>query len=247
MELFCYAGRGGEFCIGKLTEEQTDFVFENGENEEYDLDSFWEDNEIMENKPWYDFDEIARHNTTQLKNVLLMKRANKEKGVMGEFYEITTDEALDRFEIDLENDDRFEYLKEENKIILGWNKTGANFDKGFHTLKAKDFSDETIKFFSGDSPCLIGTQSFERGDMWSIEVPDDFDLNKLIPIAVNFHTQDDEPISLITNIFYEGKLLEINLGDTETRELKHFVMECNYDHEEEDENIGFDYALEFIK
>ncbi len=129
MKLFCYAGRGGEFCIGKLTEEQTDFVFENGENEEYDLDSFWEDNEIMENKPWYDFDEIARHNTTQLKNVLLMKRANKEKGIMGEFYEITTDEALDRFEIDLENDDRFEYLKEENKIILGWNKTGANFDK----------------------------------------------------------------------------------------------------------------------
>ena len=29
MELFCYAGRGGEFCIGKLTEEQSDFVFEN--------------------------------------------------------------------------------------------------------------------------------------------------------------------------------------------------------------------------
>ena len=27
MELFCYAGYGGEFCIGKLTEEQTDFVF----------------------------------------------------------------------------------------------------------------------------------------------------------------------------------------------------------------------------
>ena len=40
MELFCYTGKGGEFCIGKLTEEQTDFVFENGENEEYDLDSF---------------------------------------------------------------------------------------------------------------------------------------------------------------------------------------------------------------
>ena len=39
MELFCYAGYGGEFCIGKLTEEQTDFVFANGENEEYDLDS----------------------------------------------------------------------------------------------------------------------------------------------------------------------------------------------------------------
>ena len=31
MELICYAGRGGEFCIGKLTEKQADFVFENGE------------------------------------------------------------------------------------------------------------------------------------------------------------------------------------------------------------------------
>ena len=247
MELFCYAGYGGEFCIGKLTEEQTDFVFANGENEEYDLDSFWEDNEIMDNKPWYDFDEIARHNTTQLKNVLLMKRADIEKGIDGEFFKITTEEALSRFEIDLENDDRFEFSKEKNKVILGWNKTGANFDKGFHTLRVKDFSDENIKFFSGDSPCLIGSQSSEAGDMWSIEVPDDFDINKLIPIAVDFHIQDDEKISLTTNLIYEGKFLEINLGDTETRELKHFVMECNYDPDEEDENVGFDYALEFIK
>ncbi len=242
MELICYAGRGGEFCIGKLTTEQADFVFENGENEEYDLDEFWEDNEIMDNKPWYDFDEIARHNTTQLKNVLLVQKGGEE-----EMFKITTEEALSRFEIDLENDDRFEYLEEENKVILGWNKTGANFDKGFHTLKKKDFSEENIKFFNGESPCLIGTQSFERGDMWSIEVPDDFDINKLIPIAVDFHIQDDEKISLITNLIYEGKVLEINLGDTETRELKHFVMECNYDPDEDDENIGFDYALEFIK
>ena len=245
MKLYCYAGIGGEFCIGKLTSEQTDFVFENGENEDYDLESFWEDNEIMDNKPWYDFDEIARHNTTQLKNVLLMRRVDKEKGIEGKFYKITTEEALTRFEIDLENDDRFEYSKEKNKVILGWNKTGANFDKGFHTLRTKDFSDENIKFFSSDSPCLIGTQSFETGDMWSIEVPDDFDINKLIPISVDFHIQDDEKISLITNLIYEGQVLEQTLGDTETRELKHFVMECNYDQEEGHEEVGFDYALEF--
>ena len=67
------------------------------------MDSFWEDNEIMDNKPWYDFDEIARHNTTQLKNVLLMKRADIEKGIEGEFYKITTEEALSRFKIDLES------------------------------------------------------------------------------------------------------------------------------------------------
>ena len=79
MELICYAGRGGEFCIGKLTKEQADFVFENGENEEYDLDGFWENNEIMANKPWYDFDEIARHNAAQLKNVLLVQKGVKRK------------------------------------------------------------------------------------------------------------------------------------------------------------------------
>ena len=176
-----------------------------------------------------------------------MSKEDKSKGIEEEFYKISTEEALNRFEIDLENDDRFEYLKEKNKIILGWNKTGANFDKGFHTLKTKDFSDENIKFFSDESPCLIGTQSLERGDMWSIEVPDDFDVNKLIPIAVDFHIQDDMKISLITNLFYEGNILEINLGDTETRELKHFVMECNYDPEEEANEVGFDYALEFSK
>ena len=247
MELICYAGRGGEFCVGKLNTAQSDFVFENAENEDYDLDNFWEENEIMDNKPWYDFDEIARHNTTQLKNILLMSKEDKSKGIEEEFYKISTEEALNRFEIDLENDNRFEYLKEKNKIILGWNKTGANFDKGFHTLKTKDFSDENIKFFSDESPCLIGTQSLERGDMWGIEVPDDFDINKLIPIAVDFHIQDDMKISLITNLFYEGNILEINLGDTETRELKHFVMECNYEPEEEADEVGFDYALEFSK
>ena len=90
---------------------------------------FWEDNEIMENKPWYDFDEIARHNTTQLKNVLLMKRANKEKGIMGEFYEITTDEALDRFEIDLENDDLKSLL-----VTLSINKMKID-NPNYSTLK----------------------------------------------------------------------------------------------------------------
>ena len=81
MELICYAGRGGEFCVGKLNPAQSDFVFENAENEDYDLDNFWEENEIMDNKPWYDFDEIARHNTTQLKNILLMSKEDKSKGI----------------------------------------------------------------------------------------------------------------------------------------------------------------------
>ena len=112
MELICYAWIGGEFCISKLTEKQAHFVFENGENEEYDLNGFWADNEIMDNKPWYDFDAIARHNTTQLKNVLLLQKRGEE-----EIFKITTEEVLSRFEIDLQNDDRFEYLEEENKIV----------------------------------------------------------------------------------------------------------------------------------
>ena len=255
MELICYLGRGGVFSIGKLNKEQTDFVFKNAENKDFDLEGFWEGNEIMDNKSWNDFNEVARLNTTELKycfvegvrSLLLMSRGDKDKGIEKTFYEIFSKDALSRFEIDLENDDRFEYLKEENKVIVGWNKTGAGFDKGFHTLRTKDFSDENINFFSGDDPCLIGTQSLEKGDMWSIDVPDDFDINKLIPIVVNFHIRDDRPIKLITNLIYEGNILEKKLGETTRSELKHFVMECNYKPEDKDEKVGFDYALEFSK
>ena len=255
MELICYLGRGGEFCIGKLNKEQTDFIFKNAENEDYDHEGFWEENEIMDNKSWDEFDEVARLNTTELKKcyvegvscLLLKSREDKEKGIEETFYEISSTDAFSRFEIDLENDDRFEYLKGKNKVIIGWNKTGARFDKGFHTLKTKDFSDENIKFFSEDDPCLIGTQSLEKGEMWSIDVPDNFDINKLIPIVVNFHIRDDRPIKLITNLIYEGKILEKNLGDTHIEKINHFVMECNYNPEEKDEKVGFDYALEFSK
>ena len=247
MLLSCSRGRGGEFCVGRLNEKQEEYVFENADNDDLDLDEFWEESEIMDNKPWYDFDDIARHNTTQcLANVMLWTKGEKGE----EIYKLSQEEVLSRFEIDFDDDDRFEYLKEENKIILGWNKTGANFDKGFHTLKTKDFSKENIQFFSREgSPCLIGTQSLETGDFWNTEVPEDFDLNKLILIVVDFHIQDEEKISLITNVIYDGKILETNVGDTQTRELKHFVMECNYDDEDEDtrDNVGFDYALEFTK
>ena len=247
MLLRCSRGRGGEFCVGRLTEDQEEYVFANAENDEFDLDEFWEGSRIMGNKPWYDFDDIARHNTTQcLSNVMLWTESSGEE----ENYRLSKEDVLSRFELDLEDDDRFEYLESENRIILGWNKTGANFDKGFHTLKAKDFSKENIDFFSRDgSPCLIGSQSLEAGDFWNAEVPEDFDINKLILIVVDFHLQDDEKISLITNAYYNGIALDINVGDTVTRELKHFVMECNFDPEDEDscEIVGFDYALEFIK
>jgi len=48
-------------------------------------------------------------------------------------------------------------------------------------------------------------------------------------------------------LIYEGKILEKNLGDTHIEKINHFVMECNYNPEEKDEKVGFDYALEFSK
>ena len=93
MELICYLGRGGEFCIGKLNKEQTGFVFKNAENEDYDLEEFFEDNEIMNNKSWDGFDEVARLNTTELKKcyvegvscLLLKSREDKEKSIVKMF------------------------------------------------------------------------------------------------------------------------------------------------------------------
>ena len=64
MKLFI-SGKGGELCIGKLSEDQEDFVFSNAEDEEIEFDEFWEGNEIM-NGAWFDFDDILHSNSVYM-------------------------------------------------------------------------------------------------------------------------------------------------------------------------------------
>ena len=244
MKLFI-SGKGGELCIGKLSEDQEDFVFSNAEDEEIEFDEFWEGNEIM-NGAWFDFDDILHSNSVYMDDDLSIKNETGQ-----EFF------AKGKFEIDIQDNDRFEMLDQNKKVILGWNKVSSSFnrvlfDKGFFTFKINDFSETTLKHFAGDDPekwctCLVGTESIEYGDFWEFEVPDDFDEEKLILITSKFYVQDDESINFVSTVVYDGKIIEKYCnGDTHIEKINHFVIECNYP-DEGDGNMSFDYALEFSK
>ena len=88
MKLFIF-GKGGELCIGKLSEDQEDFVFSNAEDEEIEFDEFWEGNEIM-NGAWFDFDDILHSNSVYMDDDLSIKN---QKGQ--EFF------SKGKFEIDI--------------------------------------------------------------------------------------------------------------------------------------------------
>jgi len=239
-------GEGGEFCVGKLSKEQEDFVFNNAqEGESVDVDEFWEDNQIM-GSPWYEFNDLAAINTVYANDKLSIKSESDE--------EIC---ALGNFEIDLENNKKFVMLDNNTKVILGWDHVGANFDKGFNSLRIIDFRKENLDHFKHDqeeeaAPCLIGTKSREYGTFWELELPEDFDQNKLILIKASFKFQENMFLDFITNVIYDGKIIEQVPGDTVTKEVTHFVLECNNELDEllvndinESDIIEFDYALEF--
>ena len=173
-------GDGGEFCVGKINETQTKFIFENAkedESGEYHVNmeesEFWEGDIIA--KPWNDLDDITHSNSAYGDNWWI----SNENGDL-----ITSVEKNNTgtFEIDLENDDRFDLFEDNTKLIIGWNRINAPFEKGFHSLKSKDFSENTIKHFKcegemwsekDNTPCLVGTQSYERGECERCALTDD--------------------------------------------------------------------------
>ena len=242
------SGDGGEFCIGKITDKQYTFIEQKIEK---DLDTndkyvssnksiFWEGNVL--DKPWDEYDDIAHCNSVHGENWWI---GNQEGEMICDSYASETG----TFEIDLENDDRLDFSDKNKKITLGWNQIDTFYDKGFQTLKSKDFSSDSLKHFltnkDGITPCLIGTQSFERGDFFEFELPNNFEKSKLIIILTKFHFSKNDFISFVTNIFYDGERIEMNfLGDTRTKDLIHFCLECNYN-PEINGNVDFDYSIEF--
>ena len=246
MKLFL-SGDGGEFCIGKITDKQYTFIEQMIEKDPDTDDAyvssnksnFWEGN-ILE-KPWNEYDDITHINSVYGQNWWI---GNQDGEMICDSYA----EDTGTFEIDFENDNRLEFLNANKKVILGWNQIDTFFDKGFYTLDSKDFSSENIKhFFTNDdgiTPCLLGTQSFERGDFFDFELPDDFEKRKLIIIIIKFHFTKKDYISFVTDIFYDGERIELNfLGDTRTKDLLHFCLECNF--YSEIQKVDFDYSLEY--
>ena len=69
----------------------------------------------------------------------------------------------------------------------------------------------------------------------------------MILITSKFHVQDEESINFLSTVIYDGKIIEKDCeGDTNIKNINHFVMECNYP-EGGKGKMSFDYALEFSK
>ncbi len=250
MKLFVN-GDGGEFCVGRINSKQADYIFgiveKDDDNNHYvymEEAEFWEGN-ILKN-PWYEFEDIVHQNSVNGQNWWI----SNEKG---QNLASADSKETGMFEIDLNNDNRFEMFDDNRKCIIGWDHISAYFDKGFHTLKSKDFSNNNLEHFQGRgefasrehvAPCLVGTMSYERGYFWEIEVPSNFDKSKLIIISAKFHFTESHLYSFVTDIVYDGKILDKEfVGETNTKDLYHFLLECNID--KDDGEVDFDYALEW--
>tara|TARA_B100001057_G_C22835293_1_gene944991 strand:- start:274 stop:1011 length:738 start_codon:yes stop_codon:yes gene_type:complete len=232
-------GNGGEFTVGGVDEKQIDFIYdklknaeETGDERKYIDDTVFETDEIP--LPWNDIDDITHmFGVNQESFYLTSEDENFE-----EIDEFT--EGLGTFEIDYEDDDRLEFVDDNKKVILGWNNLDANFDKGFHTFKKKDFSESTLEILKGGS--LVGTDSREKGHFGEFELPDDFDKSKLILVWSKFKFDEYEsnhPNTILSKIYYDGKEIDIEMtGDTMGKEMYHFILESTVS----DDEVSFDYT-----
>tara|TARA_B100000287_G_scaffold284659_1_gene268277 strand:+ start:3280 stop:4017 length:738 start_codon:yes stop_codon:yes gene_type:complete len=232
-------GNGGEFTVGGVDEKQIDFIYdklknseETGDGRKHIDDTVFETDEIP--LPWNDIDNITHmYGVNQESFYLTSEDENFE-----EIDEFT--EGLGTFEIDYEDDNRLEFVDDNKKVILGWNNLNADFDKGFHTFKKKDFSKSTLEILKGGS--LVGTDSREKGHFGEFELPDDFDKSKLILVWSKFKFDEYEsnhPNTILSKIYYDGKEIDIEMtGDTMGKEMYHFILESTVS----DDEVSFDYT-----
>lgn len=234
-------GQGGEFTLGGVDKKQINFIYDKLKNADDDGgrkhidDTVFETDEIP--SPWNEVDDITHMFGVNPDRFYL----SSEDENWGEDINIDT-KGLGTFEIDYEDDDRLEFVDDNKKVILGWNNLNANFDKGFHTFKKKDFSEETLEILKGGS--LVGTDSIEKGHFGEFELPDDFDKSKLILVWSKFKFEENEsnhPNITLSKIYYDGEEIDIEMtGDTMTKEQYHFILESNVD--DDDDEVSFDYT-----
>ena len=233
---------GGEFTLGKLPSKQYKYVLSSQkkyDDANYVDNTFWESDILS--LPWSEYDDILHLNGAYGTDWYITD--NRENIIID-----SEDQALGKYSIDFENDDRLEFSDDNRKVTVGWNNINTGFSKGYMTLKKKDFSEGEIRCMTNNNNipyAMIGTLSFEKGSFFEIEVPDNFDKTKLIITIAKFRfvcNDDICPISYISNIIYDGEILDKEfLGDTDVKELKHFTLEPKIS----GMNVEFNYSSEF--
>lgn len=219
-----FNGEGGEFTIGILTNKERDFIFDNVKDNgsfKISFDEFWESENLP--KQWSDFDDIVHFNTPY--------GDGGWKIINDENEEIVLEDSLKlgSYQIDFENDDRFEMTDDNSKIIIGINHLNFWGDKGLLTEKSNDFDKDLFKDLTKESVTCLMTRSRERGDFFEFELPHDFDVKKLIVIILDIKFTEEFYVPSVDTIIYDGKIIEKDfLGETQIKERVHNIIEIDY-------------------
>lgn len=238
-------GDGGEFTIGQLTEKETDFIFKNVDNStgemKIDPDDFWESDDLE--RQWFDISDVLHMNAPYGDGGWRIMITEAVKGNCDDEIANQDSEGLGSFEIDYENDDKFEMSDNNSKVVIGVNHLDI-VPKGLLTEKGKDFDEEERKELTEEGKTCLMVRSREKGDFWEFDLPDDFDISKLIVITVKVKFCESFYVPFIDTIIYDGKIIETEFsGDTQIQERICNVIEMNYD--EGSDQFSNDNALEF--
>lgn len=220
-----FNGDGGEFTIGQLTAKETDFIFKNVDNDTGEMkiepDNFWESDDLP--RTWSDYDDVLHLNKPYgEENWELVNEDNEEIAS-------ASTQGLGSFEIDYENDDKFEMSDDNTKIVIGCNHLNI-LDKGLLTEKGKDFQEELLDELSEEGKHCLMTTSLEKGDFLEFDLPDDFDISKLIVITVRIKFDEEQYLSFVDTVIYDGKIVETDFtGDTQIKETVCTIIKIDYD------------------
>lgn len=235
-------GNGGEFTLGFLNEDQilhiNEYIKESGNV--FTEETIWETEKI--NKPWNEIDDLI-HSYGALYDEFYIKSDD------GHFEIYKSSKNLGQFEIDYYNDDRLDFLDDNKKLFIGWNQLGSGSEKGFKRLNFNDFNIVfRNKFTKGKfKGGLLGVKIYEQGDFGEFELPDTFDISKLILTYTKIKFGNNSlysNIKYLTNIFYDGKKVFVEQnGNTITTNSKFFIIEPVLSKDQN--NLTFNFKKEF--
>ena len=236
-------GNGNEFTLGFLDETQLMYIKNILKKSSNDFieESIWETETIP--KPWNEIDDLIHCYGALYDDNFYIK---SDDGHL-EIYK--SSEGLGKFEIDYHNDDRLEFLDDNKKLFIGWNQLGTGSEKGFKKLNLNDFNLVfQNKFTKGKfKGGLLGVKIYEQGNFGEFELPDKFDISKLIITynIIKFGNIDlHNNIKYLTNIFYDGKKIFVEQdGNTVTTNSKFFIIEPKLSQDQN--NVTFDFTKEF--
>ena len=221
-------GNGAEIVIGKLSENQSQKIFQLLSKKEDGI--YLSEFETIMEKPWNEFDNIFHWHGAWGGYYGFYLTNENEKEVKPE--------GLLKFNFD--DDDCFTNNSKDgvDNYLVGTNKFDPYIDKMFLSGRSQDVTDE-MKKFSENSGVIFMCVSEEKGHWGSFELKDNFDVKKLVPkIAcpdIGLYSE------CLYGFLYDGKEVEIEFtGDTIGKTRTFYLIEPTFN--DDDGLITYDIA-----